>query len=197
MVDPEPGVAICFASGVVGAVAVVVFSYVLFGLGISSALGVRPRSLKSPDIYRPLLGRAVGIRSGSSSGPPGSRYTCSAFYTSSRPLLALFLISCPGRRGILRASPGADVHALPAAVICPSDRHRFGCQGDNRQASVNVPTRRTSEDSHLISNLCCLKFTFHADPARNRRRCAGTASLLPATAHAGSGFSTQLLASRS
>jgi len=38
-------VAICFASGVVGAVAVVLFSYVLFGLGISSALGVKARFL--------------------------------------------------------------------------------------------------------------------------------------------------------
>src|SRR5439155_22721510 len=47
-------VAICFAAGVVGAVAVVLFSYVLFGLGIGSALGVKaPISLKSPDIYRP------------------------------------------------------------------------------------------------------------------------------------------------
>ena len=34
-------VAICFASGVIGALAVVLFSYVLFGLGISSALGVK------------------------------------------------------------------------------------------------------------------------------------------------------------
>src|SRR5229473_2926902 len=49
-------VAICFASGVVGAVAVVVFSYVLFGLGVSGTLGVKaPISLKSPDIYKPLF----------------------------------------------------------------------------------------------------------------------------------------------
>ena len=44
--------AICFAAGVIGAAAVVLLSYILFGLGISQALGVNaPVSLKSPDIY--------------------------------------------------------------------------------------------------------------------------------------------------
>ena len=44
-------VAICFAAGVIGAAAVVVFSYVLFGLGLSATLGVNaPVSLKSPGI---------------------------------------------------------------------------------------------------------------------------------------------------
>src|ERR1035438_9213690 len=48
--------AICFAAGVVGALAVVLFSHVLFELGLSAALGVKaPGSLKSPDIYRPLF----------------------------------------------------------------------------------------------------------------------------------------------
>src|SRR6476620_7337438 len=49
-------VAICFASGVIGALAVVLFSHVLFRLGLSATLGVKaPVSLKSPDIYRPLF----------------------------------------------------------------------------------------------------------------------------------------------
>ena len=53
---PMQRVAICFAAGVVGAVAVVVASYVLSGLGISAALGVNaPLALKSPDVYRPLF----------------------------------------------------------------------------------------------------------------------------------------------
>src|SRR5262249_52051378 len=48
--------AICFAAGVAGAIAVVVFSQILFGLGLSAKLGVdAPVSLKSPDIYRPLF----------------------------------------------------------------------------------------------------------------------------------------------
>src|SRR5580692_3849326 len=49
-------VAICFAAGVVGGLAVVLFSHVLFELGLSATLGVsEPVSLKSPDIYRPLF----------------------------------------------------------------------------------------------------------------------------------------------
>src|ERR1035438_3115880 len=58
--------AICFAAGVVGALAVVLFSHVLFDLGLSAALGVKaPVSLKSPDIYRPLFwGGLWGIQIG-------------------------------------------------------------------------------------------------------------------------------------
>ena len=53
--------AICFAAGVIGALAVVVCSYVLFGVGVSGALGVKaPLPLKSPDIYRPLFGAGCG-----------------------------------------------------------------------------------------------------------------------------------------
>src|SRR6516165_2153917 len=49
-------VAICFAAGVIGGVAVVLFSHLLFALGLSATLGVnQPVSLKSPDIYRPLF----------------------------------------------------------------------------------------------------------------------------------------------
>src|SRR5262245_36557601 len=49
-------VAICFAAGVIGGLAVVVFSHVLFASGLSAAFGVTaPISLKSPDIYRPLF----------------------------------------------------------------------------------------------------------------------------------------------
>lgn len=42
-------VAICFAAGVIGALAVVLFSHALFALGISGKLGVRqPVSFESP-----------------------------------------------------------------------------------------------------------------------------------------------------
>src|SRR5215468_5920621 len=48
--------AICFVAGVAGALAVVVLSHILFGLGLSAKLGITaPVSLKSPDIYRPLF----------------------------------------------------------------------------------------------------------------------------------------------
>jgi hypothetical protein len=49
-------VAICFVAGVIGGLAVVLFSHLLFVLGLSATLGVSaPVSLKSPDIYRPLF----------------------------------------------------------------------------------------------------------------------------------------------
>jgi hypothetical protein len=49
-------VAICFAAGVIGGLAVILFSHLLFALGLSATLGVKePASLKSPDIYRPLF----------------------------------------------------------------------------------------------------------------------------------------------
>ena len=49
-------VAICFAAGVIGALAVVLFSHLLFALGLSATLGInQPVSLKSPEIYRPLF----------------------------------------------------------------------------------------------------------------------------------------------
>ena len=42
-------VAVCFAAGVIGALAVILFSQLLFALGVSQALGVKaPVSLKSP-----------------------------------------------------------------------------------------------------------------------------------------------------
>ena len=49
-------VAICFTAGVIGGLAVVFFSHVLFELGLSARFGVKaPVSLRSPDIYRPLF----------------------------------------------------------------------------------------------------------------------------------------------
>jgi hypothetical protein len=49
-------VAICFAAGVMGGLAVVLFSHVLFASGLSATFGVKaPVSLNPPDIYRPLF----------------------------------------------------------------------------------------------------------------------------------------------
>jgi hypothetical protein len=48
-------VAVGFAAGVIGGGAVVLFSHLLFAVGLSATLGVdQPVSLKSPEIYRPL-----------------------------------------------------------------------------------------------------------------------------------------------
>src|SRR6266852_5531297 len=92
-------VAICFASGVVGAAAVVLFSYVLFGLGISSALGVKaPIPLKSPDIYKPLFwGGLWGIPFGLLIGSAWKSLYLFGFLYVLAPLLAMFLIFLPMR----------------------------------------------------------------------------------------------------
>jgi len=90
-------VAICFAAGVVGALAVVLFSHVLFALGISAALGVKdPVSLKSPEIYRPLFwGGLWGIPFGLLLGALWTRLYLFGLLYFLAPVLALFLFFLP------------------------------------------------------------------------------------------------------
>jgi hypothetical protein len=89
--------AICFVAGVIGAVAVVVCSYFLFGLGVSGALGVKaPVPLKSPDIYRPLFwGGLWGILFGLIVKGVWKRLYLAGFLYVLAPLLALFLFFLP------------------------------------------------------------------------------------------------------
>jgi len=90
-------VAICFAAGVVGGAAVVVFSHILFALGLSEALGVKaPISLKSPDIYKPLFwGGLWGIPFGLLIKAAWPRLYLFGLLYVLAPLLALFLIFLP------------------------------------------------------------------------------------------------------
>src|SRR2546428_2424763 len=90
-------VAICFAAGVIGALAVVVFSHILFGLGLSGTLGVKaPVSLKSPDIYKPLFwGGLWGILFGLLIKTAWKRLYLAGFLYVLAPLLALFLFFLP------------------------------------------------------------------------------------------------------
>ena len=92
-------VAICFAAGVVGALSVVLFSHVLFALGLSAKLGVStPISLKSPDIYRPLFwGGLWGIPFGLLIGAAWPHLYFSGFLYFLAPVLALYLIFLPMR----------------------------------------------------------------------------------------------------
>ena len=89
--------AICFAAGVIGALAVVLFSQILFGLGLSEALGVKaPVSMKSPDIYRPLFwGGLWGILFGLFTRTAWKRLYVFGFLYVLAPLAALYLFFLP------------------------------------------------------------------------------------------------------
>lgn len=89
--------AICFAAGVLGAAAVVLFSQILFGVGLSQTLGVKgPVSLKSPDIYKPLFwGGLWGILFGLFVRPAWKRLYLVGFLYVLAPLTALFLFFLP------------------------------------------------------------------------------------------------------
>ena len=90
-------VAISFAAGVIGGLAVVLFSHVLFALGLSAALGVNaPVSLKSPDVYRPLFWAGLwGIPFGLLIKPLWSRLYLFGLLYFLAPVLALFTIFLP------------------------------------------------------------------------------------------------------
>ena len=90
-------VAICFAAGVVGALAVVLFSHVLFAVGLSTTLGVdAPVSLKSPDIYRPLFwGGLWGIPFGLLIKTTWARLYLVGLLYFLAPVLALFTFFLP------------------------------------------------------------------------------------------------------
>src|SRR5260370_42577202 len=90
-------VAICLAAGVIGGLAVVLCSHVLFELGLSATLGVsEPVSLKSPDIYRPLFWAGLwGIPFGLLIKAVWGRLYLVGFLYFLAPVLALFLFFLP------------------------------------------------------------------------------------------------------
>ena len=134
-------VAICFAAGVIGGLAVLLFGRVLFELGLSATFGVKAPISVEPAGYiqAALLGRAVG-------------YPVRAFYRdrleATVPLRSSILpragagavhnLPADEWRGVFRASAGrADVRSLPAAgKSAVRDSHRFGSNGDNREEAV-------------------------------------------------------------
>src|SRR6266436_2227610 len=111
-------VAICFAAGVLGALAVVLFSHILFALGLSEKLGVKePISFKSPDIYRPLFwGGLWGIPFGLLIDAAWSHLYLFGLLYILAPVLALFLIFLPmsgaGYFGLRKGGPKFTVYLL-------------------------------------------------------------------------------------
>jgi hypothetical protein len=111
-------VAICFAAGVIGGLAVVLFSHVLFALGLSAAFGVKaPVSLKSPDIYRPLFWAGLwGIPFGLFIKTVWMRLYLFGLLYFLAPVLALFTIFLPmsgaGFFGLQRGGPMFAVYLL-------------------------------------------------------------------------------------
>jgi hypothetical protein len=111
-------VAICFASGVVGALAVVLFSHVLFRLGLSATLGVKaPGSLKSPDIYKPLFwGGLWGIPFGLFIKAAWMQVYLFGLLYFLAPVLALFLFFLPmsgaGYFGLQAGGPKFTLYLL-------------------------------------------------------------------------------------
>ena len=111
-------VAICFAAGVIGGLAVVLFSHVLFELGLSGTFGVKaPISLKSPDIYRPLFWAGLwGIPFGLFMKTAWKRLYLFGLLYFLAPVLALFLIFLPmsgaGYFGLRQGGPMFTVYLL-------------------------------------------------------------------------------------
>ena len=90
-------VAICFAAGVMGGLAVVLFSHLLLALGLSATLGVNASvPLKSPDIYRPLFWAGLwGLPFGLLIKAVWARLYLVGFLYFLAPVLALFTIFLP------------------------------------------------------------------------------------------------------
>jgi hypothetical protein len=110
--------AISFAAGVIGALAVVLFSHILFALGISGALGINaPVSLKPPDIYRPLFwGGLWGIPFGLLVKTFWKRLYLFGLLYFLAPVFALFIIFLPlsgaGLFGLQHSGPMFAVYLL-------------------------------------------------------------------------------------
>lgn len=120
-------VAICFAAGVVGALAVVLSSHVLslLGLGVEGPIHF-PVALKSPGIYMPLFwGGLWGIPFGLLIKAAWNRLYLFGFLYFIAPMLATFLIFLPmggaGFFGLKLAGPMFPLYVvlvnLPFGIV--------------------------------------------------------------------------------
>jgi hypothetical protein len=103
-------IAVCFASGVIGALAVIIFSVVLYYTGIAASMSVTtPPKLSAPDIYRPLFwGGLWGLPFGVITWKRERHYYLIGWLYFLAPVLALYLIFAPMRGlGFFGQSKGA------------------------------------------------------------------------------------------
>ncbi len=111
-------VAICFAAGVIGGLAVLLFGRILFELGLSATFGVKaPISLKPPDIYRPLFWAGLwGIPFGLFIKAAWKRLYLFGLLYFLAPVLALYIIFLPmrgaGYFGLQQGGPKFTVYLL-------------------------------------------------------------------------------------
>ena len=99
----------CFAAGVIGAAAVVLFSVVLYYAGISPHLGVTAApSISSPGVYRPLFwGGLWGIPFALITLNRDRNYYLIGWLYFLAPVLALYLIFAPiGGIGLFAINKG-------------------------------------------------------------------------------------------
>jgi hypothetical protein len=113
-------VAICFAAGVIGGLAVVLFGFVLFESGLTAALGVDfPVSLKPPGIYRPLFWAGLwGIPFGLLIKAVWTRLYLVGFLYFLAPVLALFLFFLPmSGAGVFGLEHGGPMFAAYLVLV--------------------------------------------------------------------------------
>ena len=102
-------IAVCFASGVIGALAVIIFSVVLYYAGIAASMSVNtPPKLSAPDIYRPLFwGGLWWLPFGLITWKRERHYYLIGWLYFLAPVLALYLIFAPMRGlGVFGQSKG-------------------------------------------------------------------------------------------
>jgi hypothetical protein len=122
--------AICFAAGVIGGLAVVLFSHVMFELGLSATFGVKvPISFNPPGIYTPLFWAGLwGILFGLFIKTAWKRVYLFGLLYFLVPLLALYTIFLPmrgaGYFGLQQGGPMFTVYLLllnlPYGIITAS-----------------------------------------------------------------------------
>jgi hypothetical protein len=113
-------VAICFAAGVIGALAVLLFSHVLSWLGLGAKGPIHfPASLKAPGIYKPLFwGGLWGIPFGLLIKTVWNRLYLFGMLYFLAPMAALFLFFLPmGGAGYFGLKAGEPMFPLYVTLV--------------------------------------------------------------------------------